>query len=228
MSVSMNYVISIIKPSGLDKLLEITKKLELPLCLEQHGHGTATKSMRDLLGLEFNDKRVVITVCDAKKTEEYIKAQRLHLYIDAPGNGIVCAIPIKSIGGGRTLAYLGGDREQKAVPKVDYRYEVILAIANEGCTDLVMDAARAAGARGGTVLHGKGTGAKNEENFFKVNIATEKEMIVIVASAEQKAEIMASILREAGPGTEAGTIVFSLPVTAVAGFNFIESEIGEK
>ncbi len=223
----MNYVISIIKPSSLERLFEIAKRLELPLSLELHGHGTATKSMRDLLGLEFNDKRVVVTVCDERKTEEYIKAQRLHLYIDAPGNGIICAVPIKSVGGGRTLAYLGGDREQKAAPKIDYRYEVILAVTNEGCTDLVMDAARAAGARGGTVLHGKGTGAKNAENFFKVNIATEKEMILIVASAEQKSEIMSSILKSAGPGTEAGTIVFSLPVSEVAGFNFLESELGE-
>ncbi|MBE6598455.1 MAG: P-II family nitrogen regulator [Ruminococcaceae bacterium] len=220
----MNYVISIIKPNLLDRLFEISERMELPLSLELHGHGTATKSMRDLLGLEFNEKRVVITVCDEKKTEEYIKAQRLHLYIDAPGNGIVCAVPIKSVGGGRTLAYLGGDKEQKVAPKIDYRYELILAIANEGCTDIVMDAARASGARGGTVLHGKGTGAKNAENFFKVNIASEKEMIVIVAPTEQKSEIMRSVIQSAGPGTEAGAIVFSLPVTEVAGFNFIEEE----
>ncbi len=223
----MNYVISIIKPEGLPRLLEITKKMELPLSVELHGHGTATKSMLDLLGMEFNEKRILITVADEKKTEELIKEQRRHLYIDAPGNGIVAAVPIKSVGGGRTLAYLGGDKEQKIAPKIDYRYEVILAIANEGCTDMVMDAARAAGARGGTVFHGKGTGAKNAENFFKVSIASEKEMILIVASAEQKAAIMQSIVRTAGPGTEAGTIVFSLPVSEVAGFSFMDSAAEE-
>lgn len=223
----MNYVISIIKPEGLPRLLEITKKMELPLSVELHGHGTATKSMLDLLGMEFNEKRILITVADEKKTEELIKEQRRHLYIDAPGNGIVAAVPIKSVGGGRTLAYLGGDKEQKIAPKIDYRYEVILAITNEGCTDMVMDAARAAGARGGTVFHGKGTGAKNAENFFKVSIASEKEMILIVASAEQKAAIMQSIVRTAGPGTEAGTIVFSLPVSEVAGFSFMDSAAEE-
>lgn len=223
----MNYVISIIKPEGLPRLLEITKRMELPLSVELHGHGTATKSMLDLLGMEFNEKRILITVADEKKTEELIKEQRRHLYIDAPGNGIVAAVPIKSVGGGRTLAYLGGDKEQKIAPKIDYRYEVILAITNEGCTDMVMDAARAAGARGGTVFHGKGTGAKNAENFFKVSIASEKEMILIVASAEQKAAIMQSIVRTAGPGTEAGTIVFSLPVSEVAGFSFMDSAAEE-
>ncbi len=223
----MNYVVSIINPDGLERLLEITKRMGLPLTLELHGHGTATKSMLDLLGMEFNEKRVIVTIADEAKTEEYIKEQRRYLYIDAPGNGIVTAVPIKSVGGGRTLAYLGGDKDKKITPKMDYRYELILAIANEGCTDLVMDAARAAGARGGTVLHGKGTGAKNAENFFKVSIASEKEMILIVASAEQKSAIMQSIVKTAGPGTEAGAIVFSLPVSEVAGFSFTEANLAE-
>lgn len=219
----MNYVISIINPSGLERLLDITEKLQLPLSIELHGQGTATKSMLDLLGMEFNEKRVVITIADEEKTAELIKEQRRNLYIDAPGNGIIVAVPIKSVGGGKTLAYLGGDKEQKVVPEINYKYEVILAISNEGCTDMVMDAARAAGARGGTVLHGKGTGAKNAENFFKVSIASEKEMILIVADAEQKSAIMSSILKSAGPGSPAGTIVFSLPVSEVAGFNFMEN-----
>lgn len=223
----MNYVISIIKPDGLSRLLEITERLGLPLTLELHGHGTATKSMLDLLGMEFNEKRVVITIADEQKTEELIMEQRRNLYIDAPGNGIVTAVPIKSVGGGRTLAYLGGDKDKKVTPKMDYRYELILAIANEGCTDMVMDAARAAGAKGGTVLHGKGTGAKNAENFFKVSIASEKEMILIVASAGQKSAIMSSIVKTAGPGTDAGAIVFSLPVSEVAGFSFMDAESAE-
>lgn len=39
-----------------------------------------------------------------------------------------------------------------------------------------MNAARAAGARGGTVLHGKGTGAKGAPKFYNITIAQEKEM----------------------------------------------------
>ena len=59
------------------------------------------------------------------------------------------------------MAYLnGGSPEASYTPSLNYRYELIIAIANEGSTDLVMNAARAAGARGGTVLHGKGTAAK--------------------------------------------------------------------
>lgn len=99
-----------------------------------------------------------------------------------------------------------------------------MAIANEGYTDMVMDAARDAGARGGTVLHGKGTGKKDEEKFLKVSIASEKEVILIVAHAREKAEIMKAIINKAGIGTEAGAVVLSLPVTAVAGFGMLDGE----
>ena len=54
------------------------------------------------------------------------------------------------------MAYLSGGKPASGAPELNYNYEIILAIANEGHTDTVMDAARAAGARGGTVLHGKG------------------------------------------------------------------------
>jgi len=81
----------------------------------------------------------------------------------------------------------------------------------------VMDAARAAGAGGGTVLHAKGTGKGRGNTFFDLNIADEKDMVYIVAHADEKAAIMASINEKAGPDTRAGAICFSLPISSVAG-----------
>ena len=120
------------------------------------------------------------------------------------------AVPIKSIGGGKTVEYLSeNQRNAKYIPELNYSYELIVVVANEGRTDLVMNAARAAGATGGTVLHGKGTGRENEEMFFHVSIAREKELIFIVAKTAQKKAIMQSILKNAGPNTEAEALVFS-------------------
>ena len=120
------------------------------------------------------------------------------------------------------MAHLSGGRPQEGAPELNYNYEIILAIANEGYTDNVMDAARAAGARGGTVLHGKDTGSKDAEKFFGVSIASEKEVIMIVAKAAEKTAIMKSIVSQAGVGTEAGAVVMSLPVSAVAGFGMLD------
>ena len=40
-------------------------------------------------------------------------------------------------------------------------YQLIVAIANQGYTDKVMEAARSAGARGGTIVHTRSTGAED-------------------------------------------------------------------
>ena len=207
----MNYVISIIAPERLEILTDLCEGLGLPLTVTLHGRGTAVQSMLDLLGIESNERRVVL-----------IAAQKRRLHIGVPGHGIVIAVPIKSVGGGNTVAYLNGGRSPKYTPDLSCAYELIIAIANEGGTDAVMNAARAAGARGGTVLHGKGTGAKGAPKFYNISIAAEKEVILIVSAAGQKAEIMRSILRKAGPDSDAGAIVFSLPASAVAGFGLLE------
>lgn len=51
---------------------------------------------------------------------------------------------------------------------------LIVAVANEGRTDTVMNAARAAGAADGTVIHGKDTASEEAAHFFNISIASEK------------------------------------------------------
>ena len=108
------------------------------------------------------------------------------------------------------------------VPELKFDYELIVVVLNEGRTDMVMNAARRAGAGGGTVLHAKGTGAKRGDKFFGVSLADEKEMIFIVSKSEEKAAIMRAIADDTGPGTPAGAICFSLPISAVAGLRVLE------
>lgn len=219
----MNLIISITSPEALPVLNEICEDMALPLNVSLSGKGTAVKSMLDLLGIESNIKRVMLSVANEEKTHEFIARQKQQLHIGVPGHGIVIAVPIKSIGGGKTVAFLKGeDGMTKHTPSLNYAYELIVVIANEGCTDAVMNAARAAGARGGTVLHGKGTGSEAAMKFLNISIADEKEVILIVAPTAEKTAIMTEILKKAGPNTDAKAIAFSLPTSAVAGFGFSE------
>ena len=218
----MNYLISVVNPGAMDRVCEIAAALDLPQTVTLLGHGTAVQSMLDLLGIESTEKRVIMTVANPEKTRKFIKEMRRQVYIGIPGHGIIMAVPIKSVGGGKTLAYLNNGEQQPA--RLSNRYELIVIVANEGRTDQVMNAARAAGATGGTVLHGKGTGSQNKK-FYNVSIAAEKEVILMVAQNDRKAAIMQSVLHHAGPDSEAGAILFSLPVSEVAGFGLMEDSI---
>ena len=219
----MNFVISVVNPGMAPRMNAIMQTLELPLSIELLGRGTARKNVLDLLGLSTHEYHVIMTIADRDRTARLVEEARKNLYIDAPGQGIIAATPIKSVGGGKTLANLNGGRPTEGAPEINYNYEIVLAIANEGYTDTVMEAAREAGARGGTVLHGKGTGSTDAAKFFGVSIASEKEVIMIVARATKKAAIMKSIIDKAGTQTDAGAVVMSLPVTAVAGFGMLDN-----
>ena len=220
----MNYLISVVNPAAMEQVCEIAAALDLPQTVTMLGHGTAAQSMLDLLGIESTEKRVIMTVANPEKTRQFIKNMRQQLYIGIPGHGIVIAVPIKSVGGGKTLAYLNNGEQQTAryTPELNSKYELIIIVANEGRTDQVMNAARAAGATGGTVLHGKGSGSQNPKKFYNVSIASEKEVILMVAQSDRKAAIMQSVLHQAGPDSEAGAVLFSLPVSEVAGFDLME------
>lgn len=223
----MNYLISVVNPGAMERVCEIAAALDLPQTVAMLGHGTAAKSMLDLLGIESTEKRIIMTVANSEKTQQFIKDMRQQLYIGIPGHGIVIAIPVKSVGGGKTLAYLNNGEQQPAryTPELNGKYELIVIVANEGRTDQVMNAARAAGATGGTVLHGKGTGSQNPKKFYNVSIASEKEVILMVSPSDRKAAIMQSVLHHTGPDSEAGAILFSLPVSEVAGFGLMEDSI---
>ncbi len=98
-------------------------------------------------------------------------------------------------------------------------YEMIIAVANQGYIEPIMEAARSAGAGGGTVIHAKGTGMEGMGKFFGVSLAAEKEMIFIVAKREQKQAIMRAIMEKAGMESKARTFLFSVPVDEVAGMD---------
>ena len=217
----MEYIISVVSPDDVKELSKIHKQMNVPIFLTVFAHGTAVQSMLDLLGIDSNERRIIIAVANSEKAEKLIKEIKRRLYIGVPGHGIVVSVPIKSIGGGKSMSILSeGEMPKKELPKTSSSYELIVAVANEGRTDTVMNAARAAG---GTVIHGKGTASEEAAHFFNISIASEKEMIFIVSKKEQKAQIMRSVLEKAGPGTEAGAVLFSLPVTSVEGFGLFEN-----
>lgn len=96
-------------------------------------------------------------------------------------------------------------------------YALIVTIVNRGYADDVMDAARNAGARGGTIMYARGAGLNETESFFGISFHPEKEMILIVTDNEMRKGIMRAIARKVGLNSEGAGITFSLPVTDIAG-----------
>ena len=96
-------------------------------------------------------------------------------------------------------------------------YEVVMCIVNAGYSDVVMDAAREVGARGGTVIHARGTANKEAEQFFQITIQPDKEIVMILVPADIKDAVLHAVYRNAGLKSAGQGIAFSLPVDNVVG-----------
>lgn len=99
------------------------------------------------------------------------------------------------------------------------KHELILCIVNTGFTDVVMDAARDKGARGGTVIHARGTANKEAEEFFGISIQPDKEIVMILVPSEIKNDVLHAVYQAAGLKTAGQGIAFALPVTNVVGIS---------
>ena len=98
-------------------------------------------------------------------------------------------------------------------------YEVIFCIINAGYSELVMDAAKEVGARGGTVMNAKGTANREAEQFFNIAIQPEKEVVMILVPKEIKDDVLHAIYKNAGLKSEGSGIAFSMPVNHVVGLS---------
>ena len=190
-------------------------------------NGTAHAKTLSLLGIERTEKKMLLSTVTSATLRKLKRSLTMEMKIDLPDRGVAVAVPLSGVGGSRALEYLiaGQEVAEENLTEenvMESSHELIVAIYERGYTDMVMDAAREAGAGGGTTINAKGTAA-GAQKFFGLSLAVEKEMVFIVSSVEKKKDIMKAIMQNAGMDTKAHALVFSLPVSATAGFRFADT-----
>ncbi|MBR6528657.1 MAG: P-II family nitrogen regulator [Firmicutes bacterium] len=230
----LHLVMAITDREKSDKVIAIFDDNNVATTYALMGEGTAPPEVLDYLYLSPSEKIIVFGVVTNTGIAPLIKSAKRKLYIDYPGNGIMVSVPLNSVGGKRCLQYIMEgqaidmnekkpdevEREERMAIKTDH--EMIFVIANEGYSDMIMDAARGAGAKGGTVIKARGTGAENTEKFLGFSIAKEKEIHLLVTPAQGRNHIMKAIMEKAGLESKAQAMVFSLPVSHAIGLKMPE------
>ena len=96
-------------------------------------------------------------------------------------------------------------------------FQMIFCIVNAGFSGEVMDAARAVGATGGTIIHARGTASKEAEAEFKITINPEKDLIILAVHETIKDAVLKAIYEHVGLGTDGNGVAFSLPISNSVG-----------
>lgn len=220
----------IVRRDQSEYLSEFMEEHKIDTSLTMLCEGTASKSLLNLLGLERTEKVLSYTMTTFARAKKLMRALVSELGLDMPGGGVAFTVPVSSLAGTSCLRYFTESQDiiLGEVNEMPFAYELIIAIVNRGHVDEVMDAAREAGAMGGTVIHAKGTNPEGANRFFGVSIADEKEMILILTAAVEKNTIMRAIMDKAGIQSPAHTVMFSLPVESVAGLKSVMAAAGQE
>lgn len=203
-----------------EKVLQVYRDNCIPIDFVCMGHGTARTEMLDLLGLGESAK--VIVMCMASEAHAKLLLGQLGqgLQMRYPGHGIAFAIPITGIGvRWHKLLTQNDVKEEMGVNTAGMAsgYDVVTVVMERGYTNVAMDAARKAGARGGTVISARGIAEDEVKQFFGIEIQAEKEIVFLIVKSEEKQAVMTAMMKAVGMKTRSHGIVLSLPVSSAIG-----------
>ena len=218
-------LITIVKKGMAKKIVQASKEAGAEGATTLMGKGTATREIKSLWGISIEpEKEIIFSLIKEDFQEKVLGAIKKVACLDKPGQGIAFVIDIKCVAGichicgveGNTIIEAGGKSMEK-----DKAYELIVTIVNKGDSELVVEASKKAGAEGGTIIYGRGTGIHEQAKLFGITIEPEKELVLTLIEKEKTKEVLQVIVEETKLNKPGKGIAFILPVEQVAGINHL-------
>lgn len=194
----------------------------LPIHYTMHGEGTVSSEMMDILGMVSVDKQIILGIMPKCYADDMLHKLRRELKFGVPNSGIAYTLPltgannliIKMIDG---LEGTGHPVRKEELTMSDNKYVMITAVVNQGYSEEVMEAARSAGATGGTVIRSRRVATDETISFWGLSVQAEKDVVLIVTETEKKLAIMKAIGEKCGVHTETRGVVLSMPIDSLIG-----------
>ena len=154
--------------------------------------GTANDKFADFLGLSDIRKEIVLMVSNKKMTRSALDRLDKKFNFKKPNHGIAFTTGVSEVIGSVGCKATEADREEGGGEAM---HCAITAVVDKGKAEDVIDAATAAGSRGGTIINARGSGIHETSKLFFMDVEPEKE-IVMILSEKKDAEAIISSIRE--------------------------------
>lgn len=221
--IQLNWLVTIVDRDKGSAVAEIYKQYHIGVQLIVLGKGTASSEIMDYLGLDQPEKDLVLSLVPATLAGEILSSLNETLHFSNPGKGIAFSIPLSgiSVGMSRHLAEVSrksmtAEKEEERIVMDNLTHDLIIAVVEHGESDIVMKAAKTAGAKGGTVAKAREAGG-DAKKVFGITIQPEKELVMILVPNKDKQAVMQGICTGFRTETGENLKVFSLPVDGVTG-----------
>ena len=197
----------------------------IPIHYNINAIGTASSEMADILNLGSSEKRLLISFLPKQTADDILIKMYHKLHLGAVNGGIAFTLPLNAMTkhAFRIMESVEEKNEENfrkgEVIMTDTSYSMITVMVEMGYSEEVMNAARAAGARGGTVIHSRAVENGEASAVWGISLQEEKEIVMILAPDDKKTAIMKSIGEACGINSDAKGLVLSLPIDHVIGIN---------
>ena len=218
-------VITITREEDQKKLEQVFDSMDIPMCFQFRGKGTAPSEMMDILGLRGTTRLLTGAFLPKTYVKPLFEMMNKQLSFRHKGGGIAITIPM--VGMQNCVLKLLNDENQDEAEsslkgdetemKEKSAYALIWVSVTGGYSDDVVDAARNAGAKGGTIMKGRRRSSKRVSHQFGISMQEEQEFVMIVVPREKKNDTMTAIMDACGLQTKAHGVVWALPVDDVMG-----------
>ena len=215
---AMKLILSIVERGHGAAMLRLYRKRQVPIHIQCAGRGTATSEIMDILGLGSSEKDVVISFAAASAARKLLHDLDNELRGQTGGAGIAVCVPLSGLNSlvASLAAYHAESiREKEGNEMKRTENSLILAMCARGCTEDGMSAAKAHGARGGTVIKARRSGREELEEACEVDLKAEREIVAIVVPTELRGPIMEAINAKHGLRSEAQAALCSLPIEQI-------------
>lgn len=223
----LRLVVLIAEQLAANKADQLMQRAGFPVRYRFWAQGTASSELLDYMGLVKSEKVVLLCTAPKTLTPKLLDILRRDLDLEKPGHGMAFTIPLS--GASNPLAQIMNkqvltEMQNKIENEVRHVMEntgycLIMAAVSQGFSEDVMEAAKAVGARGGTVISGRRLGMEDSMQFWGISLQSERDIVAIVAPREQKLVIMKAIGEKCGINSEANGLIFSMPVDGIEGIN---------
>lgn len=196
------------------KILEKSKELGATGGTLFLGRGTVDSTLLSLLGLDEVRKEILIMVIEEKMEDFFHDKLTEAFSFNKPNHGIAFSMPVKNFIRHKESKYIA-DPGKGGTGNMGY--EAIVTIVDRGLSEEVLDTAKSAGATGGTVIHGRGSGCHETAKLFNIQIEPEKDIVLILSPNAKTEKIVNSIRENLNIDKPGAGIIFVLDVNRTSG-----------
>ncbi len=224
-------IVTIVSRDKTARIIKASKRKHAEGATIMRGQGTGIEKCKTFWGIPLEpEKDIIFTVVSDEHADEVLDIISKCVKMSKPGNGVAFILDITRFTGAVHLHKKENKPVDQPLKSMDEtaQFELIVSIVGKGFCEEIIEASRKAGAEGGTIITGRGTGVHEHGKLLSFNIEPEKEVILTLVPQSITDRVLEAIVTTGKLDKPGKGIAFVLDVEKVLGINHLVHEMLQK